>query len=240
MPPPSAQVNFLADKSGKIVETRRMTDTDTDFDRALITSAFDIAASQGWRAVSVAAAAREAGLDFATARARFGDTGAVLRKVGRLADRAALDGFEPAATVRETLFDLIMRRFDAMLPMRPGLAALLHALPADPLTALKLADATARSMAWLLAASGVQTRGLRGAVRVHGLVAVWLFACRAFVTDENPDLTATMAALDRALDRAERAAGWLDGASTAAGTPKPFPEDESFAEETPATPAAHA
>ncbi len=239
MPPPSARVNFLADKSGKIVETRRMTDTSTDFDRTLITSAFDIAASQGWGAVSVAAAAREAGLDFATARARFGDTSAILRRLGRLADRAALDGFEPAGTVRETLFDLIMRRFDAMLPMRPGLTALLRALPTDPLTALTLADATSRSMAWLLAASGVPTGGLRGALRVHGMTAVWLFAYRAFVTDESPDLTATMAALDRALDRAERAAGWFEGTSPPSSTPKPFPEDESFADETPATPAGH-
>ena len=50
-----------------------------------------------------------------------------------------------------------------------------------------------------------------GAARVRGLVAVWLWTVRTWRNDESADLSATMAALDRALGHAERAAGWLGG-----------------------------
>lgn len=145
-----------------------------------------------------------------------------------MADAAALEGFSAAGSVRDALFDLLMRRFDAMMFVRPGLAELMRGLPGDPAASLMLLDATARSAGWLLAAVGVPTGGLRGALRVQGLCAVWLYACRAFIHDNSADLAATMAALDRALERAERAAGWLEGGSGPVNAPKPFPEDEDF------------
>ena len=202
-----------------------------EFDQTLITAAFTLAAENGWGAVSVASAARAASLDLAQARARFSGNTAILRRFGALADHTALLDFFPAATVRETLFDLLMRRFDDMGASRLGLAALLRALPADPATTMILTDATARSMGWMLEAAGVSTSGFRGAMRVKGLVAVWLYAFRAFVGDDSPDLSATMAALDRALSHAERAASWLESANSAPKRePQPFPEpeDESF------------
>jgi AcrR family transcriptional regulator len=210
---------------------------DSVFDHALIEAAFALAAEHGWYGVSVPGAARRAGLDFPRARARFSGIGAILCRLGSIADQAALEDFAPADTVRESVFDLLMARFDAMVFVRPGLRALLRALPADPFTALLLMDATARSMAWLLAACGVETGGLRGKLRVKGMVAVWLYALRAFVTDESADLATTMAALDRALERAERAAAWLEGAASPVPAPKPFPEDEDGQDEDFAAPA---
>jgi hypothetical protein len=85
--------------------------------------------------------------------------------------------------------------------------------------------ATERSMRWLLDACGEQTAGIAGALRVRGLVAVWLWTVRAWRTDESADLSTTMAALDRALGQAERAAGWLGGSrATPAAAPPPLPE----------------
>jgi hypothetical protein len=85
-------------------------------------------------------------------------------------------------------------------------------------------------MRWLLDACGVSTAGIAGALRVRGLVAVWLWTVRAWQTDESMDLSTTMAALDRALGQAERAAGWLGGSAAAAPEPPPpmppMPEPE--------------
>jgi hypothetical protein len=100
---------------------------------------------------------------------------------------------------------------------RDGLLALLRILPTDPPLAILLALATRRSMRWILEAAGVATRGLRGELRVRGLAAVWLWTVRAWRADESADLSATMAALDHALRRAEQAAGWLDGRSSGGG-----------------------
>jgi ubiquinone biosynthesis protein COQ9 len=78
-------------------------------------------------------------------------------------------------------------------------------------------------MAWMLDAAGIESGGLRGALRVRGLCAIWLWTMRAWQADASPDLSATMAALDNALTRAAPAANWLNGAPAAPPEPASGP-----------------
>ena len=207
---------------------------DAAFDRALIAAAFQMAAEQGWRCVSVATAARAASLPLARARERFPGRAAILLRFGRQADQSALAEAPAEGPVRDRLFDLLMRRIDALQAHRGGMLALLHALPTEPPTALLLALATRRSMHWMLEAAGIATRGIHGELRVKGLVAVWLWTIRAWRTDESEDLSATMAALDAALRRAESAAGWLGWRPRQAEPPPEAGEPEAPPPEAPA------
>lgn len=184
---------------------------DDAFDSALIGAAFRLAGEQGWSRVSVAAAAREAGLDLARARLRFPGRIAVLMQFARMEDRAALVGAQAmdgagSGSVRDRLFDLLMRRFDVLQEHRAGVEALLRYLPTRPGLALLLARATERSMGWMLEAAGVDATGPLGQLRSKAMVGVWLWAVRAWRRDASEDLSATMAALDSALSRAEQAA----------------------------------
>jgi AcrR family transcriptional regulator len=190
-----------------------------DFDAALIASAFRLAAESGWTGFNIADAARAAGLPLAEARVRFSGKRQLLRRFGEKLDEAALSAATQEGPVRDQLFDLLMSRFDGMKPHRDGVRALLRHLPADPGTALQLACATTRSMRWMLHTSGQPTSGLRGAIRVKGLVAVWTWTLRAFERDESPDLSATMAALDTALGRAHRMVLWISGERATQGEP---------------------
>lgn len=193
---------------------------DEAFDQALITAAFTQAAEQGWRRLTIAAAARAAGLDLPRARARFPGRTTLLIRFGRIADQAVLADGPGEGTVRDRLFDMIMRRIDVFQAHRAGVMALFRALPCEPPLALLLACATRRSMRWLLQAADVDTTGLRGELTVRGLVAVWLWTLRAWERDTSTDLSATMAALDAALRRADQAAQWLRG-TTPAASPTP-------------------
>lgn len=188
---------------------------DAEFDRSLIASAFGLAGERGWDAVSVAEAARRGGLALAQARERFPSRAAILIKFGRMADQGALADPPKEGTVRDRLFYLLMQRIDALQANRPGMLALLRALPSHPKTTVLLGCATRRSMRWMLDAAGVSVRGLRGELRVRGLVAVWLWTIRAWQGDETTDLSQTMAALDVALSRAEQFGGWFGGGSRA-------------------------
>ncbi|MEJ0015638.1 MAG: TetR family transcriptional regulator [Acetobacteraceae bacterium] len=203
---------------------------DTDFDRALVAAAFRLAGDTGWRGVNVAAAAQAAGLSLARARERFPCRSAILLRFGRLADQAALSEATAEGIVRDRLFDLLMRRIDVLQMHRAGVLALLAALPAEPPTALLLAVATRRSMRWMLEAAGIGASGLRGELRVRGLLAVWLWTIRAWRGDESEDLSATMAALDLALRRAQRAAEWLGGRAPAADATQDATADAAPAE----------
>jgi ubiquinone biosynthesis protein COQ9 len=192
---------------------------DDAFDRALIAAGFAQAAELGWRRVTIPAAARAAGLPLARARARFPGRATLLLRFGRIADQAALAELATDGTVRDRLFDLIMRRIDVLQAHRAGVLALLRALPCEPPTAVLLACATRRSLRWLGQAAGVELRGLRGELKLRGLEAVWLWTLRAWQRDDSADLSATMAALDQALARAEQAARWLHA--------RPAPGDQS-------------
>jgi ubiquinone biosynthesis protein COQ9 len=196
---------------------------DPAFDQALIDAAFTVAAENGWESVSVAAAARVADLPLERARARFAGRDSILLRFGRLADQGALTDALTEGSPREKLFDILMRRFDALQARRAGVLALMRALPANPPLALGLTFATQHSMGWMLEGAGISSTGLRGSLRAKGLTAVWLYALRAWQRDESVDLSTTMAALDRALERAEQASEWLEGGR--ASGPKPFPED---------------
>jgi len=194
---------------------------DTEFDRALIAAALELAAQCGWHRVSVAQAARHAGLPLDRARGRFPGRMAVLLRLVRIADRAALAGATDEGSTRDRLFDLLMRRIDVLQSHRAGVLAVMRALPADPGAALLLATVNVRSMGWMLEAAGVSAVGPFGRLRAKGLLAVWLWTLRAWRRDSSDDLAATMAALDQALTQAGQAANWLRAKPSA---PPPPPE----------------
>jgi ubiquinone biosynthesis protein COQ9 len=177
--------------------------SDSTFDTALVNAAFALGAEKGWRHVSAAAAARYAGLDLAQARHAFPNAGAILKTFGRMADAAALEHVLGDGSVRDKLFDILLRRFDFLQARRAGALALIKALPACPPLAVALLELNITSMGWLLEGAGVDATGLRGAARKRGLLLVWAYGLQAWARDESEDLSATMAAVDKALARAE-------------------------------------
>lgn len=176
--------------------------TDSDFDAAVVAAVFTEAGLRGWRRASIVEAARIAGLDLARTRQRFPSKLVVLMRFGSLADQAALTGAATEGPVKDRLFDIIMRRFDVLQAHRAGVLAVLDAAMMDPLLGLFLARLSARSMEWMLEAAGISASGLRGRLRVKGLLGVWLWSVRAWRVDDSTDLAATMTATDKALDRA--------------------------------------
>jgi AcrR family transcriptional regulator len=163
----------------------------------------------GWRRLSLAAVAAEAELPLLRVYRAFGSKQAILcRFFGRI-DETVLA--EPPATEagelpRDRVFDLLMRRFDALRPHKSALASLQRDLPSDPITALCLGVRMLRSMRWMLDAADIATDGLVGALAVRLTGAAYLSAMRIWQRDDSPDLGRTMAALDARLRRIER---WL-------------------------------
>jgi hypothetical protein len=196
------------------------------FDETLVNSAFALAGEKSWAWVTPAAAARRAGLDEAQARADLSRCGGIVQRFGEMEERYALTGALTEGSVRDRLFDILMRRFDFLQLHRPGVLALLRFLPLDPPLALFLARANLAALGRVLDAAGVSSTGLRGALRKRGLALVWAYAVHAWTKDESADLAHTMAALDHALERADLFAARFD--PPAAQIPlSPSPEDTS-------------
>lgn len=163
-----------------------------------------LAATQGWRDTTLADIAETAGLSLGELRRVAGGKTEILRALTRRADAAMLDaGAAEGETTRDKVFELLMRRLDALGPFKPGLKAVSRDLVRDPGAAALLACGTARSMAWALEAAGVNPRGPIGGLRVNALAAIYAYTLRGWLNDESADNAKTMAALDKALRRAE-------------------------------------
>ena len=165
--------------------------------------------AQGWRRVSLAGIADAAGLPILQVYRLFPSRTAVLCGFTRRVDEAALAApldTEVGEKPRDRLFDLLMRRFDALTPHRAFIAALRRDLPTDPLTAAAFAGAGLCSMRLMLDAAGIASHGIAGIVAVKLTAAAYLAAAHTWSRDESPDLAPTMATLDRRLRGIER---WL-------------------------------
>lgn len=167
-------------------------------------------AAGGWRDLSYAEIAKDAGLSLATAYDVYPSKAAILTGIGRDIDArlfASLEEDPLDGSVKDKLFDLIMRRFDILSEHKEAYAALAWELPRTPLMASCLMFQLRRSLANMLEAAGVSASGLRGAFRIEGLGAIYACALRTWLRDETADLSKTMAELDKRLGQVDRCIG---------------------------------
>src|SRR5260221_633502 len=165
----------------------------------------------------MAAIAEEAGLPILRVYRAFSSRSAILSGFFHRIDEAVLTSpieAEADERPRDRVFDLLMRRFDALGPYKPALQVLGRELPADPCAALAIGARLLRSMRWMLEAAGIATDGLGGIIAVKLTLAAYMAASRVWLRDDSPDLAPTMAALDRRLRGIER---WLGSGRGAAG-----------------------
>jgi AcrR family transcriptional regulator len=182
----------------------------------VIDVALTLAARKGWRAVSLAAVADEAGIGVLQLYSLYRSKAAILDAFHRRIDAAALAGAdaEEGERPRDRLFDVIMRRFDALNPHKDAVAAITRDAAADPLAALCGLPALLNSMSWMLEVAGVSASGWIGRARAKLLLALYLSVLRVWLSDDSADMARTMAALDSRLRHAE---GWLGLATEAGG-----------------------
>lgn len=207
---PSTEKRKATNGSAKDGEKRSPTDTEAK----LIDAMLALAESEGWRGVTVAEVARKAGVSLSDLHPKYGSRLAILAALSRRIDREVIGsdfGFAPEDTVRDRLFEVIMRRFDALRPYREALRRIRAGLMLDPPATLALLPVLGCSMAWMLEAAEVKSDGAAGSVKIAGLAGVWSRTFRVWLDDDTPDLARTMAALDRNLGRAGRCAAILFG-----------------------------
>ncbi len=170
----------------------------------IVSAALDLALERGWRRVSLADIAARAGVPLAELVDEFPTRVHILDSYAGRIDRQMMAGtVEMTESPRDRLFEVVMRRFDAMAPHRAALAGILRDGGADPWALLCGARRLAKAMALTLETAGIPSGGLAGAIRTQGLAVVYLAVLRVFLEDDSADFARTMAALDKALRRAE-------------------------------------
>ena len=179
----------------------------TNIDLMIVNAAFDLATKIGWVRMSITDIAKKANLSEATVCTRYPTKALLLNEFMRhiddlvLAQNAPFDEFD---LERDRIFEILMLRFEAMQPYKEALRQINRDLPKEPINIIANGPSAALSMSKMLAAANLTANGLLGIAHAHGLLVVWLATARVWLQDDTPDMTQTMAALDRNLRRGEK------------------------------------
>ncbi len=177
----------------------------------IIDATLELAPKLGWRTLRMTDIAEETGLTLAGIHAVFPCKAMILTGYIRRIDAQVLSGHvlsgksdDEAESPRDRLFELLMRRFDALNEHKPAVGAIFRDAWCDPATMVVGGPSLLNSMAWMLEAAGITPEGLRGGTRVKALALIYANAFRVWLKDSSGDMAKTMAALDKGLRLAER------------------------------------
>jgi AcrR family transcriptional regulator len=172
-----------------------------------------LAASRPWNQIELGDIATESGLSLAALRGLFPSKLAMLGGLTRIIDDAVLAGVSDdlaSEPIRERLFDLVMRRLDAMAPYKAALRRVVPVIRRDPLTLVALNRSSVNSWRYLLASIGIATEDALGSLRVQGAVVLMARVFEVWLYDDEPEQSRTMARLDRELKAAGRIMGYIE------------------------------
>lgn len=180
----------------------------------IIKSALSEAAALDWHFVRLSDIAKKASLSLNDIYTYFEDKDDILHGFERYLDEQVIDAFEGQELegdgVKDRLFDILMERYDLLNDERDAVVNILKSFRYDPLKAVFAMPYMAKSMARMLELAGEDTSGLKGGARVLGLTALYSdILLRVWCKDETSDMSQVMAALDKALSRAESLANSL-------------------------------
>jgi ubiquinone biosynthesis protein COQ9 len=180
---------------------------------ALRRALLELVETQGWIDLSFAEIAEKARVPIAEAHSLYPSKTAVLLGLSRAIDERilrSLDAEPLEGSAKDRLFDIVMRRFDVLKADRSAYRRLMRQLPATPNAFAALLCQLRRSLALTLEAAGISASGLKGALRLKGLLAIYVAGLRAFANDESEDLSKTMAEIDKRLGQAEKLSEMLE------------------------------
>lgn len=170
-------------------------------------------AEKPFEEIGLAEVAGRADVTLGELRGLFGSTLAMLAAQMKAIDQQVLgsaNGEMAEEPPRERLFDVLMRRLDALTPHKAAMRSLMHSTRRNPGLVLALNGLAVRSHRWMLTAADISATGPKGVLRAQGLAMLFGSVLRTWVDDEDAGLARTMAALDRALGRGQRFSGLLD------------------------------
>ena len=174
-------------------------------------AAFNLAISEGWRWVTFSKIAQKTNLEETEIAKLFSSKQDIFLSLVEEIDEITLSEshFGGSSSIRDRLFDIIMTRFDKLLPYRHQIKSILFDFSQNPLAISNLIKKNMNSMKLMLEFAEVKTSGLTGRLNIKGLMIIYAIVFRIWLNDDSVDLSKTMAALDSNLGKAESIASVL-------------------------------
>ena len=172
----------------------------------LIEAALKRAVQHRWHSLSMADLSSDTGIDFNEIHTVFSNRAMILKGYIHRLDHRVLDHYEEGETdsTRDKIFDLMMRRFDEFHKDKLAIKEITKQARNEPDTLCITGCGLWHSMRKLLKTAGVRISGVHGRLRIQALSLVFAKIFRIWLEDETDEMSKTMAALDKELERAEK------------------------------------
>jgi AcrR family transcriptional regulator len=170
---------------------------------AIIDALMALAAELPFESITLAHIAARADMSLGALREHFPSKGAILGAFTRRIDLIVLNETSDDLindSAKDRLFDVLMRRLDAMAPYRAALRNIRDWVHKDPLTAAPLNSQIINSMRYMLEAAHLNSEGPMGVIILQAMALKWAEVIDVWINDHDDGLGRTMSALDRMLD----------------------------------------
>ena len=170
-------------------------------------AAFAMIAVNGWRKFNLVELAGELEVPVADVYTHFPCRAAVVSELGRRLDHKMLDVAAAdlaEMSTRDRLFEVMMRRLDAMKPYKPALRRMSKENRRDPEAGLAALANLTRAIVEIVEAAGIS--GPMTYLARKGVGVLYLRVFRTWLDDEEAEQGKTLAELDKGLAKLERTA----------------------------------
>ncbi|MEZ0226563.1 MAG: hypothetical protein ACAH83_18545 [Alphaproteobacteria bacterium] len=183
-----------------------------DQTKLIAEAALSLAGKTGWDRLTFKDIAKKAKVSIKDVEAQFSDTWDILKWVLKRLESDTRDGVERhlGRDWRDNLAEILMTRFELAQAHRDAFASLGKSFARHPEAAPRFVRGFYKTLDGMLRLSGVSKK-LCQPVCVAALGAVYLSLVDVWMKDETPDLSKTMAAIDRRLDLYAQALDFAKG-----------------------------
>ena len=175
----------------------------------LIALAFEMIVENGWQQLTMSKLAERGGMKLSELYTQLPGKSHIIGQFARRMDAATFN-FNLAEMAdlspRDRLFDVIMRRFDALGPYKPAFVEINRRREMDCLAAVCLFCQMDKFAGRLLDVCDKPFKGVRQRFARRLLMAAYAKVFAVWLSDESEDLAATMAELDKRLGQLEQLA----------------------------------
>jgi len=103
---------------------------------------------------------------------------------------------------KDMIFEILMMRFDILQKYRKGILSIFNSFKGKPQDLVFLLPNIIDSIIFMVNYTNVSTKGIKGQLKIKGIVIIYISSFFAWMNDDTPSLDKTMITLDKNLDQA--------------------------------------
>ena len=178
-----------------------------EYEKKIAQYTLQVLNKKSWNAFSLEQILKKVKVKKTNIKAKFD----LLKTISKYVDYLLIDKMKSLenSTSKDMLFEVIMARFDILEENRKAFLEIYKILKKNPQQFLKLLPTFLESMITTAELSKYKVNGLKGNIRLKGLMLIYFITFFQWVDDTDASLEKTMTELDKNLDQAEKISKFL-------------------------------